>query len=156
AVRTVAYLSGNERGRLRRVRHQRPVAWGTAFGGAQHPVVADRRDCAVADQQRVFVDLSHVIEPGMTTYKGLPGPVIADYWTRDMSASFYEDGANFHIDRIDMVANTGTYLDAPFHRYAEGADMAGLDLTMVAGLDGLVVRVPHRERLAIEGRDFAG
>lgn len=110
----------------------------------------------MADQQRVFVDLSHVIEPGMTTYKGLPGPVIADYWTRDMSASFYEDGASFHIGRIDMVANTGTYLDAPFHRYAEGADIAGLDLTMVAGLDGLVVRVPHRERLAIEGRDFAG
>ena len=71
-----------------------------------------------------LIDLSHVIEAGMTTYKGLPAPIMADYWSREASASMYDDGASFHIGRIDMVANTGTYIDAPFHRYAEGADIA--------------------------------
>jgi kynurenine formamidase len=68
----------------------------------------------------------------------------------------YDDGSSFHIGRIDMVANTGTYIDAPFHRYAEGADLAALDLATLAGLDGIVIRVPHGERIAVEGRDVAG
>ncbi|MFP3915775.1 MAG: cyclase family protein, partial [Actinomycetota bacterium] len=67
-----------------------------------------------------FVDLSHVIEHGMITYPGLPGPVISDYLTRRESRSHYEEGTEFHISRIEMVANTGTYLDTPFHRYASG------------------------------------
>lgn len=87
-----------------------------------------------------LVDLSHVIEHGMTTYQGLPGPHICDYWTREGSAAHYDDGASFQIGRIDMVANTGTYLDAPFHRYADGADLAGLDLAQLAALSGLKVR----------------
>ena len=74
-----------------------------------------------------LVDLSHVIEHGMITYEGLPGPHICDFWTREGSAAHYDDGSSFQIGRIDMVANTGTYLDAPFHRYADGADLAGLD-----------------------------
>ena len=64
-----------------------------------------------------LIDLSHTIEHGMITYKGLPGPVISDYWTREASEAHYEQGTSFHIGRIDMVANTSTYIDSPFHRY---------------------------------------
>jgi arylformamidase len=91
-------------------------------------------------RQRTLIDLSHVIEHGMVTYGDLPGPHICDYWTREGSAAHYDDGSSFQIGRIDMVANTGTYLDAPFHRYADGADMAGLDLAQLAALPGLCVR----------------
>jgi len=106
----------------------------------------------------MLIDLSHAIEAGMTTYKGLPGPHICDYWEREASRAFYDDGSTFQIGRIDMVANTGTYLDSPFHRYAEGADLAGLGLDRLAGLPGLVVRA---ETMAVgadafEGLDFAG
>ena len=110
----------------------------------------------MADRQTRLVDLSHVIEPGMTTYKGLPGPAIGDYWSREASAAMYDDGASFHIGRIDMVANCGTYIDAPFHRYAVGVDIAGLELEQIAGLEGIVIRVPWAERLAVEGRDILG
>jgi kynurenine formamidase len=103
-----------------------------------------------------LVDLSHVIEHGMVTYKGLPAPLICDYWTREASAALYDDGATFQIGRIDMVANTGTYLDSPFHRYAEGADLSQLDLASLAMLDGQVVRAPHVQGLAIDAPDVAG
>lgn len=89
---------------------------------------------------RRLIELSHVIEDGMTTYKGLPGPHICDYWSREASAAHYDDGSTFQIGRIDMVANTGTYLDAPFHRFADGDDLAGLALERIAVLPGLVVR----------------
>ena len=105
---------------------------------------------------RTVIDLSHVIESGMTTYKGLPGPVICDYWTRAASAALYDDGSTFQIGRIDMVANTGTYLDAPFHRHADGTDIAGLELAAVAGLEGVVIRRPHGDGLAVDAADFAG
>jgi arylformamidase len=108
----------------------------------------------MADQK--LVDLSHVIEHGMTTYKGLPGPIVCDYWTREGSAKHYDDGSSFQIGRIDMVANTGTYLDTPFHRYAEGKDLAALDMSSVAGLPGLVVRKPHAQGLTIDAHDVAG
>jgi arylformamidase len=94
----------------------------------------------VPDMDKRLVDLSHLIEDGMTTYKGLPGPHICDYWTRADSAAHYDDGSSFQIGRIDMVANTGTYLDAPFHRFEEGEDLAALALERLAGLDGLVAR----------------
>jgi kynurenine formamidase len=110
----------------------------------------------MADPEKRFVDLSHVIEAGMTSYKGLPGPVVGDYWSRDASAALYDDDSTFHIGRIDMVANTGTYIDAPFHRYAGGADIAALDLAALAGLDGLVIDVPHADRISIESRDVIG
>ncbi|HEY0028030.1 MAG TPA: cyclase family protein [Allosphingosinicella sp.] len=88
----------------------------------------------------MLIDLSHTIEDGMVTYKGLPAPHICDFWTREQSAALYEDGSTFQIGRIDMVANTGTYLDAPFHRYHDGADLAQLELAQLAALPGLVVR----------------
>ena len=108
-----------------------------------------------------LVDLSHVIEDGMTTYKGLPGPHICDFWTREGSAENYDDGSSFQIGRIDMVANTGTYLDSPFHRYADGADLSELKLESLADLPGLVIRRPWENGLAIEpshleGREVAG
>ncbi|MGE0179486.1 MAG: cyclase family protein [Sphingomonas sp.] len=106
-----------------------------------------------------LIDLSHEIEDGMTTYKGLPGPHICDFWTREMSGQFYDDGATFQIGRIDMVANTGTYLDTPCHRFAEGDDLVRVGIDRLAGLPGLVVRVEGRIAIdadAFEGRDVAG
>jgi kynurenine formamidase len=103
-----------------------------------------------------FIDLSHPIEHGMTTFKGLPGPAICDYWTREASAATYEDGSSFQIGRIDMVANTGTNVDAPFHRYADGCDLAGLPLASLAELAGLVVRRPFADGLATDAEHFAG
>jgi arylformamidase len=105
-----------------------------------------------------LIDLSHVIEHGMITYQGLPGPHICDYWTREGSAAHYDDGSSFQIGRIDMVANTGTYLDAPFHRYADGADLAALDLDRLAALPGLKVNAagPAVDAGAFDGLDVAG
>lgn len=105
--------------------------------------------------QRI-VDLSHVIEDGMTTYPGLPGPHICDFWTREASAANYDDGSSFQIGRIDMVANTGTYLDAPFHRYADGADLSELPLGSLADLPGVVVRRPFKSGLATTAEHFDG
>ena len=103
-----------------------------------------------------IVDLSHVIEEGMVTFKGLPGPHICDFWTREASAANYDDGSSFQIGRIDMVANTGTYLDAPFHRFADGKDLSELDLESLADLPALVVRKPFGRGLATDALDFAG
>ena len=75
-------------------------------------------------EEKRIVDLSHVIEDGMTTYKGFPGPHICDFWERESSAANFDDGSTFQIGRIDMIANTGTYVDSPFHRYADGIDLA--------------------------------
>lgn len=85
------------------------------------------------------VDLSHPIEHGMTTYPGLPPPEIGDHLTREASRARYAPGTEFHIGRISMVGNTGTYLDTPFHRLAEGNDLATTPLERMAGLDGVVV-----------------
>jgi arylformamidase len=91
-----------------------------------------------------LVDVSHTVEHGMTTYKGLPEPIISDYLSREESRSRYAPGTEFHIGKIEMVANTGTYLDSPFHRYARGRDLADLDLYSIANLDGIVVRCVDR------------
>lgn len=103
-----------------------------------------------------LIDLSHVIEEGMTTFKGLPGPHICDYWTREASAANYDDGSSFQIGRIDMVANTGTYVDSPFHRYAGGMDLSELPLESLANLDGMVVRRPFEDGLAVDADAFRG
>lgn len=107
-----------------------------------------------------LIDLSHVIEDGMTTYTGLPGPVISDHMTREDSESHYSDGTTFQIGKIEMVANTGTYIDAPFHRYEKGIDLSGLKMASVANLDGIVFRVDHEKRSIhwdlFEGNDIKG
>ena len=110
----------------------------------------------MTDQALTLIDLSHVIEHDMVTFKGLPGPHICDYWTREASAEKYDDGSSFQIGRIDMVANTGTYVDSPFHRYAEGKDLSELPLESLADLDGLVVRAPFENGLAVDADAFAG
>ncbi len=86
-----------------------------------------------------LIDLSHRIEEGMITYKGLPAPVMCDFLSRDDSRSRYDNGAEFSIQTINMVGNTGTYLDSPFHRYADGLDLANLPLESLAHLDAVVV-----------------
>ncbi len=103
-----------------------------------------------------FIDLSHTITNGMITYKGLPGPLICDHISREKSRSIYAPGTEFQIGRIDMVSNTGTYLDTPYHRYAGGIDLAGLPLTSIANLPGLVIRASERSGRAIDRAFFAG
>src|SRR5215216_6703713 len=88
---------------------------------------------------RRLVDLSHTIEHGTVTLKGFPAPIICDYLSREASRAIYAEGTEFHIGRIDMIANTGTYVDAPFHRFAEGKDLAELPLESLAHLDAVVV-----------------
>ena len=103
-----------------------------------------------------FIELSHPIEHGMVTYKGLPGPVIADYLSRESSRERYDGGDEFQIGKIEMVANTGTYVDSPFHRFDGGADVAALPLERLADLEGVVVRRPFGGGLAIDADAFAG
>lgn len=94
----------------------------------------------------MLIDLSHEIEHGMITYKGLPAPLICDFLSREASRAHYAPGTEFHIGRIDMVANTGTYLDSPFHRFADGKDLSQLPLNSLAGLDGILVHAPQDRR----------
>lgn len=100
-----------------------------------------------------LIDLSHAIEAGMVTYKGLPAPLICDHLSREASRANYEAGTEFQIGRIEMVGNTGTYLDSPFHRYADGEDLSQVGLERVAGLPGLVVRALDVQ--AVDGDRFA-
>ncbi|MPZ53829.1 MAG: cyclase family protein, partial [Acidimicrobiia bacterium] len=119
-----------------------------------------RSAAPVGEQEAVpatdrFVDLSHVIEDGLITYRGLPGPVIIDHITREDSRDYYAEGTEFQIGRIEMVGNTGTYLDMPFHRYPAGADLAGVVLEKVSNVPGVVVRVTGMEESAIDWHHFA-
>jgi arylformamidase len=109
-------------------------------------------------QTNRLIDVSHTVEHGMITYKGLPAPVITDHLTREASSEHYAPGTQFQIGRIEMVANTGTYLDSPFHRYAEGIDLSGLDLASLANLDGVVVRTTGNAISveALDGLDVNG
>jgi len=102
-----------------------------------------------------LVDLSHEIEHGLETYRGLPPPVITEFMSRERSRDHYAPGTEFHIGRIEMVANTGTYLDSPFHRHADGVDLAGLELEQLANLEGIVVRAPYERGRAIDASAFA-
>ena len=102
-----------------------------------------------------FIELSHKIKDGMLTYTGLPGPVIRDYLSREASREHYAPGTTFQIGKIDMVANTGTYIDAPFHRYEAGNDLSELELASMANLDGLVIHADLSSR-AIKPQIFNG
>jgi arylformamidase len=97
-----------------------------------------------------LIDVSHTVESGMLTYKGLPAPIICDYLSREASRKLYSAGTEFQIGRIDMVANTGTYIDSPFHRYADGADLSDLPLTSLANLSCLVARIEPSANRAID------
>jgi arylformamidase len=104
----------------------------------------------------MLIDLSHDIEHGMVTYEGLPSPVIADWLSRDASRARYAAGTTFQIGKIDLLANTGTYIDAPFHRYEDAPDIAGYTLETVANVPGLVIRAATRAGRALDASRFAG
>lgn len=123
-------------------------------------IVAERHKRAAAPEAAApragrLVDLSHVIEDGMVTYKGLPAPIICDWLSREASRQSYASGTEFQIGRIEMVANTGTYIDTPFHRYADGADLSCVPLEPIANLPGLMVRVTGMAGRAIDWTHFA-
>jgi arylformamidase len=105
---------------------------------------------------RQLIDLSHTIEDGMVTYKGLPAPIICDYLSREDSKKFYEPGTEFQIGKIEMVSNTGTYVDCPFHRYPDGEDLSQVELRRFANLDGIVVKADFRNGISIEKEIFSG
>jgi arylformamidase len=106
--------------------------------------------------KNVLIDLSHTIENGLITYKGLPAPIICDFLSREDSRKFYEEGTSFQIGKIEMVANTGTYLDCPFHRFENGKDLSQLDLESFTDLDGIVVDVPYADTVEITEDHFKG
>src|SRR6476646_6217694 len=108
----------------------------------------------------MLCDLSHTVEHGMITYKGLPAPVICDFLSREASKAHYADGVTFQIGKIEMVANTGTYLDSPFHRYADGKDLAELPLASLGNLPGMIFHAPANARAIshelFERQDLSG
>jgi arylformamidase len=103
-----------------------------------------------------YIDLSHVIYDGLVTYKGLPAPIICDFLSREDSRSRYAAGTEFQIGKIEMVTNTGTYVDCPFHRYEDGKDLSEVELERFADLQGIVIRADHKKGLAITAEAFKG
>jgi kynurenine formamidase len=97
-----------------------------------------------------LIDVSHTVEHGMITYKGLPAPIICDWMSREASRAKYSHGTEFQIGRIDMIANTGTYIDSPFHRYENGRDLSELPLESVAEVECVVVSVDVARGIAID------
>jgi arylformamidase len=108
-----------------------------------------------------IIDLSHTIESGMVTYKGLPAPIICDYLSREKSRDVYAEGYEFQIGKVEMVVNTGTYVDVPFHRFADGKDLNDTAVEKFADLEGLVIQADFRKGIAVgkelfEGKDVKG
>ena len=102
----------------------------------------------------LLIDLSHTIENGLITYKGLPAPAICDYLSREDSKKFYTEGTSFQIGKIEMVSNTGTYIDCPFHRFENGTDLNDTPLEHFAELKGILLHIPFTEMLAINADLF--
>jgi arylformamidase len=100
--------------------------------------------------RRRLIDVSHTVEHGMVTYKGFPAPIICDWMSREASRARYAPGYEFQIGKIEMIANTGTYVDSPFHRYENGKDLSELPIESVADLECLVVRVDAKPGHAID------
>ncbi len=103
-----------------------------------------------------LIDVSHTVEAGLITYPGLPAPIICDYLSREASRSHYAPGTEFHIGKIELVANTGTYVDSPFHRYEGGKDLSELSLSKLANLEGMIFRAPHSTGRTIDASIFHG
>src|SRR5437762_7244912 len=104
----------------------------------------------------MLIDVSHVIEHGMITYRGLPAPLICDFLSREQSRAHYALGTEFQIGKIEMVANTGTYLDSPFHRFSHGKDLSQLPLERLADLAGVVIRMDRDGGRKIRPADLKG
>jgi arylformamidase len=105
---------------------------------------------------KTYIDLSHTIENGVTSYKGLPAPIICDYFSREESKVLYEEGTTFQIGKIEMVSNTGTYLDTPFHRYAHGHDLSQILIEQTADIEAIVINVPFSKQKSIGKSFFEG
>lgn len=86
----------------------------------------------------------------MVYYKGLPAPVICDYLSREASRALYDPGTEFHIGRVELITNTGTYIDCPFHRYADGHDTASMPLERFVDQPAVLVHATEREGRAID------
>ena len=106
--------------------------------------------------KRRLIDVSHEVEAGMVTYPGLPAPIVSDYLSREASSGRYAEGTTFQIGRIEMIANTGTYIDSPFHRFEGGIDLGGLPLERLADVEGLVINATGRDSRAIDEEYFQG
>ena len=104
----------------------------------------------------MFIDLSHTIEDGLITYKGLPAPIICDYLSRTDSRKIYAEGTEFQIGKIEMVGNTGTYIDCPFHRYANGKDFSEIGLDRFADIEGICITIPFEKGLSISEDHLKG
>jgi kynurenine formamidase len=100
-----------------------------------------------------YIDLSHTVFDGLVTYRGLPAPHICDFLSREKSTEIYEPGTSFQIGRIDMVANTGTYMDCPFHRYEEGRDLSEIHLHEIVNLPGILIQARGHHAI---GPEFFG
>ncbi len=99
--------------------------------------------------KKQHIDLSHVIENGLITYKGLPAPIICDYLSREESKKHYEEGTEFQIGKIEMVSNTGTYIDCPFHRFENGKDLSEVSLESFVNLEAVKIYIPYSETIKI-------
>jgi kynurenine formamidase len=115
-----------------------------------------KRQAINSSNDPAYIDLSHVIYDGLVTYKGLPAPIICDYLSREASRERYAPGTEFQIGKIEMVTNTGTYVDCPFHRYEDGKDLSEVALESFADLDGIVIRADYRKGLAVTAEAFKG
>lgn len=105
-----------------------------------------------------LIDLSHTIFDGLITYKGLPAPVICDYLSREESKKFYEKGTQFQIGKIELVANTGTYIDCPFHRYDSGKDLSEVNLEKFVELNAVTINAKDETEIGkkyFEGADVS-
>lgn len=113
-----------------------------------------KRNPVIKSSTEGLIDLSHTIFDGLVTYKGLPAPIICDYLSRENSKAFYEKGTEFQIGKIEMVTNTGTYLDCPFHRFEHGADLSQIALEQCADLDAITIDA--KGATAIDKEYFTG
>jgi len=125
-----------------------PTSFGCLLGFIIYP--------KILTMKKKYVDLSHTIRDGGITYKGLPAPIICDFLSRKDSEAFYEKGTSFQIGKIEMVSNTGTYIDCPFHRYEDGKDLSAIALDKIANLEGVLIKIPSSKILAIGVEHFRG
>jgi len=103
-----------------------------------------------SDKDPVLVDLSHTIFDGLITYKGLPAPIICDFLSRETSRQIYQEGTEFQIAKIEMVANTGTYMDCPFHRYEHGLDFSQIDVSEFVDIEGIAIDARNQTSIGKE------
>jgi kynurenine formamidase len=113
-----------------------------------------RKPIDADDKDSDYIDLSHLIEDGLITYKNLPAPIVCDYLSREDSRQHYAEGTEFQIAKIEMVANTGTYIDCPFHRYADGKDVSEFELERFVDIEAITIRADYRQGLAIDKSFF--